>query len=285
LNSLKVRLALLITLVFWSSAFIGIRIGLGGYSPGALALFRFIVASFSVGLLYARIHHPNPMPWSIKIQLMFIGVISIGIYNYSLNLGEVTVSAGIASFIVGLMPVMTILLCVIFLKERPATEVWLGIVVSLIGLALLIWGENSQATWNNGIFFILISSLTGAIYNVVQKPYLKTYHPVAFTAWVVWGGTLSLLWFFPDLNKEWHQAGYSANWAVLYLGIFPGAFAYAAWSYVLIHYTASRAAIYLYALPVLSTVMGMLILQEYPSLISLGGGLLALVGAIIASRY
>ncbi len=38
-------IALVITLLPWASAFAGIRVGLEGYSPGALVLFRFLVAS------------------------------------------------------------------------------------------------------------------------------------------------------------------------------------------------------------------------------------------------
>ncbi|MGQ9753540.1 MAG: EamA family transporter, partial [Thermaceae bacterium] len=42
----------LVTLLFWASAFAGIRAGLMGYAPGHLTLLRFLVASV-VLLLYA----------------------------------------------------------------------------------------------------------------------------------------------------------------------------------------------------------------------------------------
>ncbi len=69
------------------------------------------------------------------------------------------------------------------------------------------------------------------------------------------------------------------------MGIFPAAVAYVAWSYVLKKLSASKAAITLYALPIVSTLLGFLLLHEQPSLISLVGGGIALCGALVAHRF
>ena len=45
--------AIVVTLVFWASAFTGIRIGLEHFSPGHLALYRFLVASVTLLLVMA----------------------------------------------------------------------------------------------------------------------------------------------------------------------------------------------------------------------------------------
>ena len=132
MKSLKVKLALLLTLLFWASAFVGIRLGLSAYSPGALALLRFISASLIMILVYYRFPREPAMSWSIRIRIALIGIGAIGIYNLCLNIGEVTVSAGIASFVIGLMPVLTILLSVFFLKEHLNFYVWIGIGISFI---------------------------------------------------------------------------------------------------------------------------------------------------------
>ena len=41
----RVGVVLAVTLFLWASAFVGIRVAIEHYSPGALALFRFLVAS------------------------------------------------------------------------------------------------------------------------------------------------------------------------------------------------------------------------------------------------
>lgn len=284
MSSWTVKATLAWVMLIWASAFVAIRVGLSGYSPGELALFRFLVASLCMAIIYLRMPGQPRIPWAIRIQLLLVGVAGIGIYNVCLNIGEVTVSAGVASFVIGMMPVMTILLSVIFLKERPGFLVWLGVLVSVGGLFLLMTAEKTTALFSSGVILILISALMGSFYTLVQRRYLRDYHPVAITSWIMWGGTLFLLWFLPGLAHEIKQAGMSANIAAVYMGIFPGALAYIAWSYVLNHMPASEATLYLYFMPVLSTIMGYVLLSEQPAVLSLVGGFLALLGAMIATR-
>ena len=285
MQSFKINCVLMSAIVLWASAFVGIRIALADYSPGPLALLRFLVASLCMAIIYHRQEIKKLMPWKDRLQLLIAGMMGIGIYNVCLNYGEITVSAGIASFVIGLMPVITVLLSLIFLQERLKKGVWAGIFISLVGLLLLAMGEGSQTDMRQGIILILVSALMGSILTIIQKKFLKLYHPIAIISWVMWGGTLLLLFFSPQLLQEIKTAGYQSTCAVVYMGIFPAAVAYLAWSYVLKKLPASKAAITLYALPIVSTLLGFLLLDEQPSLISLVGGGIALTGALVAHSF
>ena len=48
----KAGINLTFCVVLWASAFVGIRIGLKGYSPGSLALLRYLIASASMIFIY-----------------------------------------------------------------------------------------------------------------------------------------------------------------------------------------------------------------------------------------
>ncbi len=284
MKSLKVNCVLIATILLWASAFVGIRIGLVGYSPGPLALLRFLVASLCMAFIY-HAHEKRHMPWKDRIQLLIAGVIGIGIYNICLNFGEITVSAGIASFVIGLMPVITVFLSFIFLQEKLKVGAWIGIFISLIGLLLLAIGEGAHDEMRQGIVLILVSALTGAILTIIQKRFLTTYSPIAIISWVMWGGTLLLLMFLPVLLHEIQDADIQSTSAAIYMGIFPAALAYLAWSYVLQNLPASKATITLYSLPIVSTFLGFLYLDEKPSFISIVGGSIAVIGAYVAYRY
>lgn len=282
MSTLKINFVLLVTLFFWASAFVGIRIGLEGYSPGSLALLRFIIASLCLYLLNRRVRNKVTIPWKERRQIAFLGVIGIGIYHFCLNFGEIHVSAGIASFIIGLMPVITVLLSFFILHEKLSKMLWFGVLVSFIGLLLIILGDNSAIGPDIGVLSILIAAIAGSILNIYQKDFVNRYHPIEVTAWVLWGGTLSLMLFSVQLWQEITLASWRATLAVIYLGIFPAAISQVGWGYILNYMTVSRASISLYALPIISTLLGFLILGEMPAFWAFVGGLIALIGALIA---
>ncbi|AWN73284.1 TPA: DMT family transporter [Legionella anisa] len=285
MQSFKVSCVVTIAIVLWASAFVGIRIGLTAYSPGALALLRFMVASLCMLIIYYSLGIKKRVAWGDRLQLLLTGMAGIGIYNICLNYGELSVSVGIASFVLGLMPVLTVILSLIFLQEKLARGVWVGIIISILGLALLAIDNNSEPGMQQGILAILVSALMGAILTIIQKRFVSVYHPVAIIAWVMWGGTLLLSIFLPDMFQQIQIADFQTTTAVIYMGIFPAALAYLAWAYALKYLSASNASIMLYALPVVSTLMGFLLLDEQPSLLSLVGCSITLAGAFIANRF
>ena len=104
-------LALAFTLLVWASAFAAIRLCLlsGAYSPGHLALLRFLVASCTM-LIYCaffKVRLPEKRDLPTFILLGFLGV---AVYHTALNFGQVTVGAGAASFLINTAPVFTALL-------------------------------------------------------------------------------------------------------------------------------------------------------------------------------
>lgn len=95
--------------------------------------------------------------------------------------------------------------------------------------------------------------------------------------------TLCLLIFLPGLLRAIKNASAAATLAVLYLGVFPAAFAYFCWSFVLSRMPASRASAFLYLVPVISIVIGYVWLKEIPARLSLIGGCLALGGVVLVN--
>lgn len=280
-SNLKIYLVIAITIFFWASAFVGIRIGLHDYHPGALALLRFTVASLC--LFFMQLHVKPLVKPKVKetVQLLLLGVIGIGIYNICLNIGELTVSAGIASFAIGLAPVVVILLSVIFFKERLNVYAWLGLFISLVGISLMSFSELMDSHVNWGLLTVFIATCAGAVYTLLQKSFLNRLHPIQVTAYIIWGGTLLLTVFSRELVQDLQKAHWQTTLVAIYMGIFPAALAYAGWSYVVKHISPARAVMFLYCSPLLSTLLGLLILKEKPAYLSLIGGSIAVIGAML----
>jgi len=270
------------TLLLWASAFAGIKAGLSAYSPGQLALLRFLVGSASMAVLARFKGFGLPELKDIP-RILAVGFLGFTVYHVSLNYGERTVSAGAASLIVSFTPVMTALLASFFLRERLRFLGWAGIAVSVSGVALISFGEGGAVALDPGSLLILLASLGSSLYNVFQKPLLKRYDPIAFTTYAMTAGTLFMLVFLPGLPGAIARAPLEATLSVAYLGVFPGAIAYSTWTYALSRMPASRLATTLYIAPVLAIAIAWLWIGEIPTILSLMGGAITLAGVVLTN--
>jgi len=282
--SFKTKIALAVAIFLWASAFVGIRAGLQGYSPEGLALLRYMIASICMGIFYYGLPQRSKIQFRDKCALLLVGAVGIGLYNLTLNYGELSISSGMASFIISQAPVITAVFAIIFLGERLNLSSIIGFTVSIVGVALITMGEKGGIKWDSSIFYILIATFAGSMYSVLQKPFLKKYHAVETTTYVIWGGTLFLAIYVPALRHDLLNASFKTTLTVAYLGVFPAAVGYIAWSYALSAIPASRAVSFLYFTPFVATLLGWVWLHEIPVGLSIVGGACAILGVWLVNQ-
>jgi drug/metabolite transporter (DMT)-like permease len=279
--SLKTKGLLAFSIIVWASAFVGIRAGLEEFTPGGLALLRYLIASFCMFLVSLFYMENHKIPWRDATLLLLVGAIGIGFYNFALNTGEQMIPSGPAGFITSQSPLITMLCSLVFLRERISKYAAFGVCLSILGVMLIAMGESQNLSWHVGILYILLATLASGLYSALQKPFLGKYSILASTSYVIWGGTVVLLVFTPELYHELPGISWHAIGICIYLGVFPAAIGYLAWSHVLAKMPVSLAANFLYLMPIVTTLMAWLYFGEFPTLLSLAGGLLALLGVWI----
>jgi drug/metabolite transporter (DMT)-like permease len=99
----------------------------------------------------------------------------------------------------------------------------------------------------------------------------------------MWAAILGLLPYAADLAHDLQTAPSVATGAVIYLGIFPTAIGYMTWSYALTRLPTFRTTCWMFMLPLVSYLLGWLILGEAPDLLTFFGGVIAMGGAILVT--
>jgi drug/metabolite transporter (DMT)-like permease len=211
--------------------------------------------------------------------------VGIAIYGVALNTGEVSVPSAVASVLINMSPIFVALEARVWLGERLHGIGWLGILVSLSGVAVIALSGTtvSRSQLDARALLIVGAAFAFSLYVVGQKPLLQHYSAVEFATYAVCASACALLVFMPGLPEAVHAAPLRDTLAVLYLGVFPGAIGYVTWAFALAHSSASRAASFLYLQPLLALGIAWVWLGELPPLLALLGGVLVLSGVKVVN--
>ncbi|MBP5090761.1 EamA family transporter, partial [Pseudomonas chlororaphis] len=131
--------------VIWGSTYLVIRIGVEYWPPLMLAGIRFVIAgSLMYGFLRWR-GAPAPT-WAQWRAAGVIGILLLSFGNGAVTVAEhMGVASGVAALAVATVPLFT-LLCGYFWGARNTRLEWAGIVLGLIGIAMLNLGSNLQSS-------------------------------------------------------------------------------------------------------------------------------------------
>jgi drug/metabolite transporter (DMT)-like permease len=202
-----------------------------------------------------------------------LGFLGFFAYNVFLNEGEITVSAGIANFIIFQVPIIEILLATLFFGERINKIGFFGLIICMLGALAIAFANKEQMNYF-GLFCIYIAAFSGAIYTAFQKKLLVKYHPIEAVSYFIWFGTLFLAIYSMSAVEKISTSSISDILIIVYMGVFPGALSYLLWGYAFKHVKISIASSALYVMPIFTLFMGWLFLDEIPQTL-----------AIIITRY
>ncbi|MBC8784505.1 DMT family transporter [Pseudomonas fluorescens] len=281
-SSLKLTLVIAGVILCWAYSPIGVHMGLHSYSPGQLALLRFLIASvFMAGVaVLVGIARPRlqDLPW-----LLVLGFFGVFLHHTSLNYGQQWVTAAASSVLAQSAPLFSVLIAFFALKERVSAWRWGCVLLGLVGVLVVIWGDHGLGEIDPRGLLILLAAVSWSVYFAIQKHYAHRYSPLTMACYMVWAGTLMLCVNLPGLANAVGQAPLPENLAVLVLGIFPSALAYLAWGYVLKHIDVSRASLAMYLIPPVAMVMAATLLGEHIALQVVLGGVIVLASVAAIS--
>lgn len=286
-------LALLCCLL-WAGAYVTGKIAIGtteapGFGPFRAAFFRFGVAGAilvlwglwkdAAGLRIAR------EDWPAFGRLALLGMC----LTYTFNYGGLALSTGTAAaLIMATEPVWIALLAVLFLKERLTLPRFLGIVLGLTGAVMVVLSTQrtgggstpaaTQAMMGNLLMVLSLLWEAGAV--LTAKRLTARYKGETIVTYEFLLGALMLA---PFAAWEMYQRGplhpTAAAWgSFAYLLIACTLIAYTVWFRLLALTDASELTVFIFLQPVVGTLIGVFLLHDPFSAVTLAGAALVLGG-------
>lgn len=289
----RIYLLLVLTTVFWGSAFTASKVAVASVSPTVAAFFRFgLGALFMLLILRLGKRETRNIPKQFRGSVILLGVTGVALYNLFFFWALHFSKASDGSMIIPTMsPVITVLLAALWWKEKLQRSRLVGLAVALAGTLLFFSGilmgdgVGGGERLIGGLFFLL-SAICWAFYTLYGNRVLKELDPFPVTAYAMLTGAVLLGLFaaFDLMRVSWSslEPGFWIN--QFYLALFPSVLAN--WFYYrgVQSVGASRAAMFMYIVPVSGVLLAVALLGERLTLVQMFGSLLMVLGIWLVNR-
>jgi len=283
---------LILATLFWSGNFIvGKVASLYEIPPFTLNFYRWIFAWLILApfTLKEIIKKKSYILKNIKLILV-LGITSISIFNsivyYSLNFTQVI--SGV--LMISTIPVMIIFFSWIFKIEKTNTYQILGVIFSLIGVAVIVakadLNKLVNLNFNKGDLWMVVAMFSWAMYSALLRKKQFELSQASLLEVIISAGLILLLpAYFIEMSL-----GFKLNVNlpfVLTLGyvvLFPGLASFICWIKGIAIIGSNRSGIFLHLMPIFSTILAMAIFREKFMNFHLFGAMFIVGGIFLSSK-
>lgn len=258
---------------------------LDGYS---VAIFRTFLAALIIAPLAVTRKFTLPQTKSHWLTLAVSSVIGFIIYTFLYSVGLEHTSTIHAALIVAAAPIFTGLIGFSVEKKWPRHIWWLGALIAFGGEIFLITSksglEDGATLW--GDFLVLLSILCVSAGYVAGGRLSAALGTWAATSWsVIFAGLVLTPFFIPAaLNTDWQALSATGISALVYLVLFISIIGYACWYWAIGEMGVAAIAPLQFGLPIVSMIIGVLIMGERVTLEIIVASIAILAGIAITRR-
>ncbi len=277
-------LALAAAVVCWGFSFIATKVALRSLTPFCLVFVRFFMASLFFGfMLFGRPAPPISQETFRKLGLL--ALFQPGLYFLFETYGLKYSSATKASLLIATIPIVVLLLSALFFRERLRPINVFGIICSLAGVSLLVFGSSAPEPLSSlmaGDLLIAGAVLSAAVYIIFARHLGQTISPMQITGLQIIYGTLIFLPFFLwDMSRvDWLNLEPAALFSIVWLTGFATIGAFSCYNFALSRLAAARASVFINLIPLVTAFGAWLLLDEQLTPLQMTGG-----GVVITAVY
>lgn len=271
--------------LIWSGNMTINQLTVGAIAPSSIAFLRWVLALLVLTpfVLPAAWQHRQALgrEWP---KLALLGLLGMAMWQGLAYMAAETTSATNMGILGATVPLLTVLLSALILRETPSLGGVLGGGVALCGVAVLLGRGNPLSLLALevalGDALMVVAALCYALYGVMLKrwpmnipPWVMLYAQAVFATLLLLPGYL--------LGPMTPVDSYNM-WLILYAGIPASIITTYLWMLAIRRIGASKSSIFLNLMPLFSALIAMLFLGERLAVWHLLGGGLTLAGVIMA---
>ncbi|WND06228.1 DMT family transporter [Acinetobacter soli] len=277
----------LIAVLIWSMNIAVTRYAVDLIEPASISFYRWLIAFIVLTpFMLFKVWAQRALVRRHLGQLAVLSAFGMVLYqglSYTAAHYTTATNMGIVN---AFIPVFTIFVSMLILKDIPNRFAIVGSIISFLGL-LYILGKGDFATLLNmgghsGDLLMVVAVFFYAFYGVFLKKWqLKI--PLLISLYVQIG--FALLYHIPFLMYFGLDAINARNApSLLYAGIFPSLLAPLLWMLAVQHIGPNRTSIFMNLMPVFTAIIASLWLAEQWTLFHTIGGMMILVGIVMAQK-
>ena len=277
----------LIAVLIWSMNIAVTRYAVDLIEPASISFYRWLIAFIVLTpFMLFKVWVQRALVRRHLGQLAVLSAFGMVLYqglSYTAAHYTTATNMGIVN---AFIPVFTIFVSMLILKDIPNRFAIVGSIISFLGL-LYILGKGDFATLLNmgghsGDLLMVVAVFFYAFYGVFLKKWqLKI--PLLISLYVQIG--FALLYHIPFLMYFGLDAINARNApSLLYAGIFPSLLAPLLWMLAVQHIGPNRTSIFMNLMPVFTAIIASLWLAEQWTLFHTIGGMMILVGIVMAQK-
>ena len=281
-----VELSLLLTVFFFGTNFVAVKLVVEVVPPFLFAAVRFTFAGLLLFLLLRLTEPESRLKRSDFLPVFGLGVIGITFTQSVFTVGVSLTTAANTALIYSTAPVWGMLLGFFLALERPRLSGVAGVVLCLIGVGTVVYGGlELSGTSLLGDILILAAAICWGSYTMLSIGLLRRYSPLAVAAYpMVLGGLAAFPLVLLDFRVDVASMSGTVWFAALYSTLCSSAFGFAAWQQGVSRVGANRVLVYQYLVAITGVTAGVILLGESFGPQQILGAAVVLAGVYLARR-
>jgi drug/metabolite transporter (DMT)-like permease len=273
--------------VIWGANFSVVKFATARVAPLAFNGARVALAASALMAIVAVAGGPRPSRRD-ALALLGLGVLGNGLYQVCFIEGVARTRAGNAALVLAATPAFIALIGRLLRVERVSRRGWMGIALSLAGIALVTFGA-ARGTVGRGTLagnlLVLGGALCWSLFTVLVKPLSARVDPLRVGALTMLGGAVPLaVVAAPSIAaQEWERAGAGVWGALLYSGLGALVVAYLIWYRGVRVLGPTRTAMYGNLQPLTALLVAWAALGEVPTAWQ-GLGIAMVIAGVLLTR-